>query len=136
MMDCLILGDSIAVGIASYRQDCQRIAEVGITSNGWLSKFKNKLEPAELVVISLGTNDSGQNTLSHLVSLREKITASVVVWVLPNEVKFPAAAQAVKRAADTWGDYIIAMPLGMISADGVHPTGQGYKFLADQTRSR
>ena len=35
MLDCLIIGDSIAVGSHMFRKECVAFAKGGITSHGW-----------------------------------------------------------------------------------------------------
>jgi len=37
MILCAILGDSLAAGVAEYRQDCLTDTEVGISSSGYLA---------------------------------------------------------------------------------------------------
>jgi hypothetical protein len=57
MIDCLIIGDSIAVGTKMFRPDCVEYVKSGITSIGWNKKYGNNDLTANTVIISLGTND-------------------------------------------------------------------------------
>jgi hypothetical protein len=41
---------------------------------------------------------------------------------------------AIVRIAAEYGDTILPRPRDHMSADGIHPTGRGYKILGDQTR--
>ena len=76
MLDCLILGDSIAVGSHMFRKECVVYAKGGITSHGWDKSFGNNNLTASTVIISLGTNDwEGANTYRKLREIREKIQA-------------------------------------------------------------
>jgi hypothetical protein len=56
MIDCLILGDSIAVGTYSAKPECEVHAQVGINSRNFNKKYKNDFA-AKIVAISLGSND-------------------------------------------------------------------------------
>lgn len=136
MFDCLILGDSIAVGIASARPECQSIARVGWTSQRWNRDFLAVVESrsAEVVVISLGANDhSGISSEQELRKLRGKINAIHVFWISPGSERKPIPQAAIEKIAAEYGDTVVDRPVSM-SPDGVHPTGRGYKELADKTK--
>jgi lysophospholipase L1-like esterase len=93
-----------------------------------------KLKPTKTLIISLGANDLGINTETHIRSLRVNAQANQVFWLLPSQRLKPKQVEAVRQVALEFGDNIIPRPESDISADGVHPTGKGYKKLADQTR--
>ena len=58
MLECLIVGDSIAVGTATARPECVAYAKGGINSYQWLNKNIDKTPLiAKTVIISLGSND-------------------------------------------------------------------------------
>ena len=140
MLECLILGDSIAVGTHRARPECVAYAKGGI--NTW--QF-NKMYPGEffsdVVLISLGSNDhSGVKTRKEIEALRSRVTAkSRVYWILPGGVhprnnKPVSEIQAdVKAVAEKYGDVII--PIREISNDGIHPTGNGYKIISQQIKN-
>jgi hypothetical protein len=131
MFECLILGDSIATGIAQHRPECVAYATVGINSRKFVTKHITKDLVAKTVVISLGSNDSkDMNTLSELFTMRQVIKADRVIWVLP--AKDSRARESVVTAADLFKD--TALPIDKLSKDGIHPTGKGYKELAAQTK--
>lgn len=135
MIDCLIVGDSIAVGVSQVRPECMSIAKSGINSRDWNTKNMHRLTPARTLIISLGANDlKSINTEGNVRSLRTNAKADRVFWLLPNEQLKPAAVAAVKQVASEFGDVVIDRPKTDMSADGVHPTGRGYRRLADQTR--
>lgn len=139
MIDCLILGDSIAVGTHMHRQDCQAVARSGINSQQF-----NKNNAGEffsgIVVISLGSNDHrGVNTRKELETLRARVLAkNRVYWILPagnlkaSGVPVETIQSIVKDLAVKNGD--IVLPIQHISPDGIHPTGQGYKDLATKIK--
>ena len=135
MLECLIVGDSIAVGVSQVRPECASIAKSGINSGNWNKQHLHKLKPARALVISLGANDvRSHNTESNVRLLRSNAQADRVFWLLPNETLKPAAVTAVRKVALEFGDTVIERPKTNMSADGVHPTGRGYKILGDQTR--
>ena len=135
MLECLIVGDSIAVGVSQVRPECQSIAKSGINSRDWSTKHLQKLKPARTLVISLGANDyRGINTEGHVRAIRTNAQADRVFWLLPSERLKPGQVEAVRQVAEEFGDTVIPRPESNISADGVHPTYRGYRILADQTR--
>jgi len=135
MLECLIVGDSIAVGVSQVRPECQAIAKSGINSSDWNKKHLHKLKPARTLVISLGANDyQGINTEGHIRSLRTNAQADRVFWLLPSQRLKPRQVEAVRQVAAEFGDTVIPRPESNISNDGVHPTYKGYKILGDQTR--
>ncbi len=135
MLECLIVGDSIAVGVSQVRPECQSIAKSGINSRDWTNKHLHKLKPVRTLVISLGANDyRGINTQGHVRSLRTNAQADRVFWLLPSQRLKPEQVESVRQVAAEFGDTVIPRPESNISADGVHPTYRGYKILADQTR--
>lgn len=133
MIECLIIGDSIGVGVSQVRRECSAIVKSGI--NSW--QF-NKSNPGEFfsgtVIISLGANDhKGVDTKKELVNLRSRIVAkNRVFWILP-AIK-PEIRDIIKQIAEKNGDFIIERPKDHMSADGIHPTGRGYKIIGEQTK--
>ena len=136
MLDCLILGDSIAVGTAQVKPECTEIAKGGINSwqynRDYVKPRKNDFG-AEVVLISLGSNDhKGVKTYNELYHLRERIKAQRVYWVLPNPEKFPKQADDVNLIAISFADQVIKPT--RYQADNVHPSWAGYKELAEKTK--
>lgn len=131
MLECLVLGDSIATGIHKYRQECTMYAEVGINSADWYKKYAYKDYVAENVIISLGSNDYRSiNTTAALMRIREGVKAKKVYWILP-AIK-PDRQEMIKKIAEIYNDVIIEIP--HLSKDGIHPTGKGYQALANLTK--
>jgi lysophospholipase L1-like esterase len=131
MIECLILGDSIAVGTGLYRPECKVLVQQGITSKGWnMSNVKSTLD-ANTVIISLGSNDYAQiDSLEELTKLRKRIHAEKVYWIMP-AIK-PVVQDIIENIAHENGDWIIQIPY--LSNDGVHPTMQGYRKIAEITK--
>jgi lysophospholipase L1-like esterase len=132
MLECLILGDSIAVGTATARPECVAYAKGGINSYQWLNKNIDKTPLiAKTVIISLGSNDHKYvKTESELRSIRELTKADRVYWILP-AIK-PDIQEIVKKVAAENGDTVL--PITSLQKDGVHPSWAGYKQLGEQTR--
>jgi lysophospholipase L1-like esterase len=129
MLECLILGDSIAVGIAQHRPECATYVKVGINSYAWVNQNITKPLAAKTVVISLGSNDH-QNIKTHreLHTLRELTKGDRVYWILPaNKLEIQ---ELVKQIAQEYGDVVLGF---QPSRDKVHPTAQGYRELAKAT---
>lgn len=140
MIECLILGDSIAVGVAMVRKECVSYAKGGWNSWQWNKDYlKNNLS-ARSVIISLGSNDhKGIKTKAELQRLREKVgTAAKVFWILPHGnlpaggVPIEQIQQIVKSMAAEYGD--VVLPITRVQKDNVHPSWAGYKELAEKTK--
>ena len=127
MIECLILGDSIAVGTHSAKPECVVQAQVGINSRNYNKKYKNDFT-AKIVVISLGSNDNkNTKTINELIDLRNRVQADKVYWILPaNNLDIQLAVENVARMFEDW---TIRIPY--ISPDGVHPTAKGYKRIGE-----
>jgi hypothetical protein len=139
MLECLILGDSIAVGISMQRPECATIAKGGINSWSWVNKNITKNLYAKTVIISLGSNDHKYvKTKRELETIRENVKAERVFWILPqgnlkaSEVPIERIQEYVNTVAKHYGDTVL--PIQYVSSDNIHPTGRGYKTLANQTR--
>ena len=133
MLECLILGDSIAVGTAQNRPECAVIAKVGINSWQFNNKNITKNLSAKTVVISLGANDNiSVNTRRELETLRELVKADIVFWILP--YNNPKIHPFIRELAEDYRDVVLPIPTNTMGPDGVHPTAKGYKLLANQTR--
>ena len=131
MLDCLILGDSIAVGVGQFRPECEVHAKVGINSRNWVDRNITKVLAAKTVVISLGSNDpKNMKTLKELFTLRQVVEAKRVYWIVP--AVNVEAQEAVKIVADKFEDKILFIP--QLSKDKIHPTTNGYKELANNAR--
>lgn len=131
MLECLILGDSIAVGTQQFRPECVAYAKGGWNSWQWNRDYlKNDLS-AKTVIISLGSNDhEGIRTIWELQRLREKVKADRVFWILP-AIK-PDVRQMIKIIAKDYRDVVLEIP--NLQKDGVHPSWSGYKKIAERTK--
>jgi lysophospholipase L1-like esterase len=127
MLECMILGDSIATGIAKFRPECVSYAKVGINSYDFNHLHRARIFEAEAVIISLGSNDHKKiYTRRELVALREKVGGRRIYWILPaNNVEIQ---EDIRQIAAEYKDIVLPIPL--LSKDKVHPTMDGYKQLA------
>lgn len=143
MVECLILGDSIAVGLHQVRKECIVYAKGGI--NTW--QF-NRQYPGDFfsnsVIISLGSNDHKHiKTRKELEELRKRILAKdKVIWILPSgnlkasEVNIQDVKSIIMEIANANGDMVVDTHPTYRSKDGIHPTGTGYQWLASYTKGQ
>ena len=134
-MDCLIVGDSIAVGVSQLRKDCIALVKGGITSKRWSIVHINRLVLNEFdyntAIISLGSNDGEYDeTYEFLTEIRSVISAKTVFWIMP-AIK-PRIQDIVLKVARRNGDRIVYIK--DLSKDGIHPTANGYKWLEYDTQ--
>jgi len=137
MIECLILGDSIAVGVSQVRKECVAYAKSGWNSMSWNKDYLNQAskQSAKTVIISLGANDyKGIKTEEELRKMRQSISGTKVFWIDPGKSRKPIPHDVIVRIASEYGDTIIPRPKDHMSADGVHPTYKGYKILGEQTK--
>lgn len=140
MLDCLIVGDSIAVGVANVRTECVSYSTGGINSKQWVNKNIGKTPLiAKHVIISLGSNDHKYvKTLEELRTIRELTKAERVYWILPagnhpkSNIKIEDIQVMVKQVAKENGDTVL--PITRLQTDGIHPSWAGYKDLAERTK--
>ena len=139
MIDCLVLGDSIAVGTHLQRQECVSYSKGGINSWQWNRMFADKTISANTVIISLGSNDHKHvKTQRELETMRARVKASRVFWILPHgnlkgsEVPIEKIQNTVKEVAAQYGD--VVLPITRVHADNIHPSWAGYKELAEKTK--
>jgi len=131
MLDCLILGDSIAVGTHQIATECRALAKGGWNSWQWNRDYlKNDLS-ANTVIISLGSNDhKGVKTRRELETMRDKVKGSRVFWILP-AIK-PNVQDIVREIAAQYGDTVL--PINRLQPDGVHPSWAGYKDIVERIK--
>jgi len=135
MIDCLIIGDSIAVGTKQFRPDCVAFAKGGINSWQWRKQYldgdQGALPRAETLIISLGSNDhKGIKTKEEIAKIRSLVSAKRVYWILP-AIK-PEIQVLVREVAEGFGD--IVLPITRLQPDGIHPSWAGYKELAEKSK--
>lgn len=136
MLECLILGDSLAVGVGQVRKECVTHAVSGINSYNYVNRHAlhtNGDTEAKTVIISLGSNDlKNVNTYEELDTLRQLVKGNRIYWILPNIKE--EKRRAVWDVARKYNDWIIDARGYDRSPDTVHPTYKGYKGIADETR--
>jgi lysophospholipase L1-like esterase len=132
MLECLILGDSIAVGTKMFKPECAVIARSGINSKDWVNTNITKSPfRAGTVIISLGSNDLvSTQTESNLRILRSQTQARRVYWILP-AIK-PSIQAIVNKVATDYGDTVL--PIVSLQPDQVHPSRAGYQQIAKETQ--
>lgn len=140
MLECIVLGDSIAVGAKQFAQECQLVGKGGINSWQWNKMYpKPETLSANTVIISLGTNDHKYvKTYDQLFEMRQRVDSNRVFWILPmgnlkgSEVPIEKIQETVREIAKYYGDTVIETK--KMQADGIHPSWAGYKELVEQTK--
>ena len=138
MLDCLVVGDSIAVGTQQFAKECQLQGKGGINT----AQF-NRMYPgsfyAETVIISLGSNDHQYvKTYDQLFEMRQRVGAANVFWVLPagnlkaSNVPIERIQGFVQAIAQYYGDTVL--PIRGLQPDGIHPSWSGYRDIVERTR--
>ena len=139
MLDCLILGDSIAVGTQQFAKQCELVGKGGINTWQFNKNYAEKIKPANTVIISLGSNDhSGVHTFKQLMATRQRVEGNRVFWILPagnlkaSGVDIKDIQDIVHIIAKNFGDTVL--PIRGLQPDGIHPSWAGYKDIAEKTK--
>ena len=138
MLECLIVGDSIAVGTKQFMPQCQLQGKGGINTWQFNRMYKGSFY-ADTVIISLGSNDhKGVKTYDELFEMRQRVGAKNVFWVLPagnlpaGGVPIDKIQSIVKKIAIYYGDTVL--PITRLQADGIHPSWAGYKDIVEKVK--
>ena len=138
MLECLIVGDSIAVGTKMFMPQCQLQGKGGINTWQFNKMYKGSFY-ADTVIISLGSNDhKGVKTYDELFEMRQRVGAKNVFWVLPagnlpaGGVPIAKIQSIVKEIASSYGDTVL--PITRLQPDGIHPSWAGYKDIAEKAK--
>jgi lysophospholipase L1-like esterase len=137
MIDCMIVGDSIAVGTSQTRPECVSFAKSGWNSMNWNKDYLPKVEGKQVktLIISLGANDyKGIKTDEELRKMRAKVKAERVFWVSLGKDRKQEQMAIITKIAAEYGDTIIPRPEAHMSSDKVHPTGRGYKIIGEAAK--
>lgn len=111
MIDCAVIGDSIAIGVAPYLPHCAVNAKIGIPSAAVIGRVRD----AAVVIVSAGSNDPyNPELIKNLIEIRRKISGQVI-WIEPINRR---AAAAVHAVAGLWQDRTVTFAPG---PDNVHP---------------
>lgn len=139
MLECLILGDSIAVGTKQFAPQCELVGKGGINTWQWNKMYPTADLTARVVIISLATNDHKHiKTEQELLKMRARVKSSRVFWVLPagnlkgSEVPIEKIQSYVKSVAAQYGDTVL--PIRGLQKDGIHPSWSGYKDIIERTK--
>ena len=138
MIECMVIGDSIAVGVQAHLPRCELVGKGGINSGQFNAMSAEKILEAKTVIVSLGSNEAkGVKTSRELIKVRARIAADRVIWIMPSGVakgsgvEIANVQEIIARVASIFNDKIIAFAPG---TDGIHPTLGGYKTIAEGAR--
>ena len=139
MLECLILGDSIAVGTQQFAKQCQLVGKGGINTRQWNQMYPRADLTARTVIISLATNDHKYiDTEAELIKMRERVKGERVFWILPagnlkaSEVNIQWIQGLVREIARKYGDTVL--PINSLQKDGIHPSWSGYRDIVKRTK--
>lgn len=139
MLECLILGDSIAVGTQQFAKECTLVGVGGINTWQWNKRYPTNDLTARTVIISLATNDHRYiKTVEELIKMRKRVQAERVFWVLPagnlkgSEVPIETIQGYVRQVAEQWGDTVL--PIRGLQKDGIHPSWSGYRDIVERSK--
>lgn len=139
MLECIILGDSIAVGTKQFAPQCELVGKGGINTWQWNNMYPTANLTAGVVIISLATNDHQYiKTPQELRKMRARVKSNRVFWVLPagnlkgSEVPIETIQDYVKTVAAEYGDTVL--PIRGLQKDGIHPSWSGYKDIVERTQ--
>jgi len=140
MIDCLIVGDSIAVGAHAFKTECAALARGGINSWQFNQMYPMPLD-ATSVVISLGSNDhAGVRTQHELEAVRARVHGKRVFWILPagnllaSNVPITKIQAIIREIATANGDIVLEIP--SLQPDHIHPSWAGYRALMEHVDGR
>jgi lysophospholipase L1-like esterase len=123
------------VGTHQARPECVAYAKGGWNTGQWNRDYLKNSLIAKTVIISLGANDhKGVKTEAELRRMRAALKGDRVFWIDPGRDRKPVPHDAIVKIAQEYRDTILARPKDHMSADGIHPTGRGYRILGEQTR--
>jgi lysophospholipase L1-like esterase len=138
MLECLIVGDSIAVGTKMFAPHCELQGKGGINTWQFNKMYKGSFY-ADTVIISLGSNDhKGVKTYDELFEMRQRVGAKNVFWVLPagnlkaGGLPIEKVQFIVEHIAAYYGDKVL--PIRGLQPDGIHPSWSGYKDIVERTK--
>lgn len=131
MIDCLIIGDSIAQGVSHLEPKCSAYTQIGISPKSFTTKFLNKYDHNKAVtIISLGSNNPGSKSelKNNLEKVRTPLQSKRIIWILPNN---PALKAQVIDIANHFNDSYVEFE---VSKDNVHP--KSYKALNQSIQNK
>jgi hypothetical protein len=125
--DCLVIGDSVASGLATALAQQGKRCDVVVTRKATASQLI-RMAPLQRYAVAFVAAGSTQPKYPYLEDelrvLRSQIRSGKVVWVLPYD---RTAAAAVSRNAGETGGLVVDLAFWP-TADGLHP--MDYSSLA------
>lgn len=111
MIECLIIGDSIAQGITPYFPECKSYTKIGISSYNFNNTYLRKLPESDTTIISFGSNPT-RNLLLELLELRKTLKGKVI-WIVPH-----IKQDYIKIISKEFNDTLVYFEAGK---DKIHP---------------
>jgi hypothetical protein len=137
MLDCLIIGDELAIGVAMNKPHCAVAAKPYINSQTWVETSLDLVVSSKTTIISLMTHDDPSiNSKENLIDIRSRVTSGKVFWIMPLEVPGPNfMKQIIVDLAKINNDAIIYIsPTERKEVGDIHPTEEGYNNIAKRIK--
>ena len=88
MLDCLLIGDELAIGLSKHRPECSVVAKPQINSEVWVEQNIGNLQNSNITIISLTAHDTPDvYSQWNLETIRSKIKTGRVFWIVPSKTK-------------------------------------------------
>lgn len=128
MIDCVYIGDSIAVGLQQLDRHCAVYAKVGANTN-FITKHYFGKGGQSYTVISMGSNwpDNPHNR-QNAINLRNSIHSDIVIWIVPYD---RGVASVIRGVAMEFKDSYMDLK-AIPSKDHVHPNFKTAHKILDQ----
>lgn len=132
-MSTVYIGDSLSVGTRPYLKGIGYANTVGGRSSADGIEALRGHARGDQYILDLGTNDSSAALLKQSIKRAAKITGGAPIYMPKlNGPKAAAKNKVLKQMAAK--GLIQVIPWKAKLADGIHPTGQGYKVRAAAIR--
>lgn len=136
MIECLLLGDDLALGLSYSKPECALVAKPYITSQMWVDTNIELIAPSKITVISLMTyDDPSIPSIQNLEKIRQRVKTGKVFWIVPIAVPSSLDLKGdLEKLAKKYGDTILKVPPKYISKSRIHPTDEGYDKLSKEIK--
>ena len=136
MLECLLLGDEIALGISYSKPECALVAKPYATSQLWVDTNIELVVPSKTTIISLMTYDSPSiPSIQNLEKIRQRVKTGKVYWIAPIAVPSSLDLKGdLNKLAKRYGDVVLRVPPKDVGKSKILPTDEGYDNLAKEIK--
>lgn len=139
---CIIVGDSIALGLGLATDKCKTLTRSGITSKRWFELFQHNPFYRDTLyktaIISLSVNDlTTTDTAEYLYNTRKWLRGDKVFWILPSQTLKPTQYDIIINTAKEFQDTVVNITDFTSRGDGIHPASlHHYKEIVEYILSK